>query len=246
MVLYFIGIGLSDEKDITLKGLEAVKKCDFVYLESYTSLLQVPIKNLEKLYNKEIILADRDLVENKAEQTILKNAKTNNVAFLVIGDPMCATTHIDLLLRAKKDNITIKIIHNSSIVSAIGAVGLEVYKFGKITSIPFENKNVTTPYNILLSNIEKGMHTLFLLDLNPKEKKFLSIKDAINYLIKQGVTEQTKAIACARIGSEDQKIAYGYINKLKNIPYGNPPYCIIIPAALHFMEEEAIDQWSIL
>lgn len=38
-MLYIVGLGLGDEKDITLKGLEAVQKCDKVYMEAYTSLL---------------------------------------------------------------------------------------------------------------------------------------------------------------------------------------------------------------
>jgi hypothetical protein len=38
-MLYLIGLGLGDEKDITLRGLEAVKKCEKVYMEAYTSLL---------------------------------------------------------------------------------------------------------------------------------------------------------------------------------------------------------------
>src|SRR3989338_6805949 len=86
MALNFIGIGLNDEKDISLKGLEIVKKADFAYLESYTSKLNVPIDYLEKLYGKKIIIANRALVESEAEKTILANAKDNEVAFLVVGD----------------------------------------------------------------------------------------------------------------------------------------------------------------
>ncbi|HHI04007.1 MAG TPA: diphthine synthase, partial [Candidatus Woesearchaeota archaeon] len=91
MVLYFIGIGLYDEKDVSLRGLEVIKKCDVVYLENYTSILSCNVKKLEKLYGKKIILSSRDLVEKKAEETILKDALSKNVAFLVIGDPMSAT-----------------------------------------------------------------------------------------------------------------------------------------------------------
>lgn len=40
-MLYLIGLGLSDETDITVKGLETVKKCSRVYLEAYTSILLV-------------------------------------------------------------------------------------------------------------------------------------------------------------------------------------------------------------
>ncbi|MBW2985486.1 diphthine synthase, partial [Candidatus Woesearchaeota archaeon] len=141
-MLYLIGIGLNNEKDISLNGLEAVKKADVVYLENYTSKLSCSVEDLEKLYGKKIILADRELVEQKAEQTILKDAKTKNVAFLVIGDVFGATTHVDMMLRAKKAGINVKIIHNSSILTAVGVVGFELYKYGKTTSIPFENKDV--------------------------------------------------------------------------------------------------------
>lgn len=238
-MLYFIGLGLNDEKDISLKGLEIVKKCDVVYLETYTSLLQCDISMLEKLYGKKIIYADRELVEKKADE-ILKKGK--DVAFLVIGDPMCATTHVDLMLRAKEKGIKVKVIHNASIINAIGETGLEVYKFGKITSIPFENSNVKAPYNVLLDNLEKGLHTLFLLDLRPDEKRFLSIKQAIEYLEKQGLTKDTKIVACARIGSDNPVIKYGRIDKIKKIDFGKPPYCLVIPAELHFMEEDALKQ----
>lgn len=38
-MLYLIGLGLGDPKDITVKGLEILKTCNYVYLESYTSIL---------------------------------------------------------------------------------------------------------------------------------------------------------------------------------------------------------------
>ena len=245
MTLYFIGLGLNDEKDISLKGLEAIKECKYIYLESYTSKLQCSIEDLEKLYNKKIILADRDLVEKQAEETILKHAKESNTAFLVIGDPFGATTHTDLYLRAKKDNIDVKVINNTSILNAIGITGLELYKFGKTTSIPFENENVKAPYNVLINNLDKGLHTLFLLDLKPDKNKFLTIKDAIIYLEKQGLTDKTKIIACAKIGSEQRIIKYGTPEQLKDIDFKQPPYCIIIPAKMHFVEEEFIEQYKV-
>ena len=244
MTLYFIGLGLSNEKDITLKGLETIKKCNVIYLESYTSILQCSVEDLEKQYNKKIIPANRDIVEKKAEQTILKDAKNKEVAFLVIGDPMCATTHTDLLLRAKKQGIQTKIINNASIISAIGITGLEVYKFGKITSIPFDNENIKAPYEVMQNNLKNNLHTLFLLDLNLEKKEFLKIKDAIEYLIKQGMPEDQLCLGCARIGSDNPTIKKGEAKNLKNIDFENPPYCLIIPAKLHFIEEEALEQWK--
>ena len=244
MTLYFIGIGLADEKDITVKGLEIVKKADFIYLESYTSILQIPVSKLEEYYNKKIILADRELVEKQAEKTILKNAENKEVVFLVIGDSMCATTHVDLLLRAKERGIKTNIIHNASIINAVGITGLEVYKFGKVTSIPFNNENVKAPFEVMQNNLKNNLHTLLLLDLNPKEKKFLTIKDAIDYLIKQGMSEDQLCIGCARIGSDNPAIKKAKAKNIKDIDFGNPPYCLIVPAKLHFMEEEALEQWE--
>ncbi|KAL6952417.1 diphthine methyl ester synthase [Sarracenia purpurea var. burkii] len=90
-MLYIIGLGLGDDKDITLRGLEAVKKCDKVYMESYTSLLSFGLSSdglstLEKLYGKPVTLADRETVEEKADN-ILSEAHESDVAFLVVGDP---------------------------------------------------------------------------------------------------------------------------------------------------------------
>src|SRR3989338_2358035 len=147
MPLYLIGLGLNNEKDITVNGLEAVKKCDLVYLENYTSVLNCSKEALEKFYGKKIILARRSLVEDD-DNELIENSKAKNVAFLVAGDPLAATTHIDLFLRARKEGITCNIIHNASILTAIGVTGLQLYKFGKTTSIPLENENIEAPYDV--------------------------------------------------------------------------------------------------
>lgn len=250
MPLYFIGLGLNNEKDITINGLEAVKKCDVVYLENYTSILNCKKEDLEKFYGKKIILARRNIVEAD-DNEIIENAKTKNVAFLVIGDPLVATTHVDLFLRAKKEGIRCNIIHNSSIVSAVGVTGLQVYKFGKITSIPLENENVEGPYDVLRDNLSLGLHTLFLLDLDPIEEKFLSINDAIRYLLKVELkrnekifSEKTLCVGCARIGSESQVIKAGTAKELLKINFGKQVHCLIVHGKLHFVEEEMLNLWK--
>lgn len=243
MVLYFIGLGLNDEKDITLKGLEAVKKCSNVYLESYTSKLDCSLDDLEKLYGKKVVVADRELVEKKAEETILKDAKEGDTAFLVIGDVFGATTHTDLMLRAKESGIKVEVVHNASVLTAVGVTGLELYKFGKVTSIPFGNENVKTPVEVMGLNKEKGLHTLFLLDLHPLEDKFMTIDEAIDYLMKNGVEDQM-AVGCAQLGNEKQIIKYGKLSELKEMKFDVYPQCLIIPGDLHFMEEDALELWK--
>lgn len=45
-MLYFVGLGLGDEADITVKGLNIIKNCDKIYLESYTSIISVELPKL--------------------------------------------------------------------------------------------------------------------------------------------------------------------------------------------------------
>ena len=251
MTLYMIGLGLGDKTDITVKGLEIVKGCDFIYLESYTSLLKCSKEELEKFYGKNIILADRKTVESEAENTILKNAKQNDVAFLVIGDVFGATTHTDLKLRAIKDQIKVVVISNASVMNAVGITGLELYKFGKTTSIPFDNKSVTAPYDVIKQNQSIGLHTLLLLDLKPKQDKFMTVNDAIEFLLTVGekkkenlFTEDSFCIGCARLGQDDYKIKAGKASELLKENFGKPLHCLIVPGELHFIEEESLALYS--
>jgi len=248
MTLNFIGIGLNDEKDISIKGLELVKKSDFVYLENYTAKLNCKISYLEQLYGKKPILADRKLVEIDAEKTILQQAKTKEVAFLIVGDVFSATTHMDLYLRAKKLGIKTRIVHNASVLTAIGVTGLQLYNFGKTVSIPSLNENIETPYDALNLNQKNNLHTLYLLDVKENSNDSLSVNDAIRYLLKVELkrgekvfTDNTLCIGCAKLGSLDQIIKVRKAKDLLKENFKNGMHCLIVPAKkLHFMEEEAL------
>ena len=248
MVLHFIGIGINNEKDISIKGLDLVKKADKVYLENYTAVLNCSLSDLEKFHGKKIELADRDFVEK--ENKMVEEAKTKEVAFLVVGDAFGATTHIDLFLRAKKEGVKTTVTHNASVLTAIGVTGLQLYKFGKTTSIPFEIES-EAPYDVLKNNQKNGLHTLFLLDLRPKENKFMSVKEAIDYLKKSETKcneklflDSTICVGCAKLGSSEQKIKYGTAEELSHFNFGFGMQCLIIPGKLHFMEEEALSLWK--
>ncbi len=252
MALYLIGIGLGDEKDITVKGLEIVQKCEKAYLENYTSLLQSSQEKLEKLYGRKIILADRILSEQQDER-IVNEAKTKNIAFLVVGDPFSATTHIQLFRLAKEKGIKVEVIHNASIFTAVGITGLQLYKFGRTASIPFvdEFPNVETPYNVFRENYCLGLHTLFLLDLKPEENKFMSVIQAVDILkgIEQKkkenfITKKLPVVGCARLGTDGQVIATGTIDSIQRVDFGRPPHCLIIPGKLHFSEQEMLNLWK--
>lgn len=250
-MLYLIGLGLGDEKDISLKGLDAIKTCARVYLENYTSFLGAKKQALEALYEKEVMLADREFVEG-AEQ-LLKEAQEGSVALLVIGDPLCATTHWDILERAREKGIKTQVIHNASIMSAIGSTGLQVYKFGKTTSIPFPKEKFApqTFYNIVKENKSIGAHTLVLLDLDPKENKFLSVNEGLELLRfiererKEKVVEPTDwCVGIARLGHSDQKIVAGTVLEVSDVDFGSPPHAIVLPGNLHFVEEDALKEFQ--
>ncbi|XP_067028489.1 diphthine methyl ester synthase-like isoform X4 [Acropora muricata] len=198
-MLYLVGLGLGDAKDITVKGLEIVKNADFVFLEAYTSILCVGQQVLEEFYGRQIKLADRETVEQNSD-LILENAKDKDVAFLVVGDPFGATTHTDLVLRAHQLNIPYQVIHNASIMNAVGCCGLQLYNFGETVSIVLwtDSWKPDSFYDKIASNRKQGLHTLCLLDIKVKEQsvenmmrgrkiyeppRYMSVNEAVRQLL---------------------------------------------------------------
>ena len=247
-MLCLIGLGL-DWKDLSLKALEALNKCDEVYLENYTSLSNYTVLQLEKLIGKKVKILGRK--ETEDDMSFLKEAHLKDVALLIHGDPLSATTHFEILTEAKKKNLETKIIHAPSIFTAIAETGLSLYRFGKVASIPIPEKNFSPEsfFDILKENLSIGAHTLFLLDLKPDLNKFLTIKDAIDILLKINLnrkenifTENTFVIGCARLGTTNSLIKSGKAKDISKINFGEPPYCLIVPAKLNHKEEEYLNQ----
>ncbi|CAG8596506.1 17284_t:CDS:2 [Dentiscutata erythropus] len=246
-MLYIIGLGLCDETDITVKGLEAIKSCERVYLEAYTSILMVPKEQLEKFYGKELIIADREMVESQSDE-ILLNANSLNIAFLVVGDPFGATTHTDLVIRARELNIPVTVIHNASIINAIGACGLQLYNFGQTISIPFftDTWKPDSFYDRIKENKDLGLHTLCLLGKKIYEPpRYMAINKAIQQLFEIEETRNQKvytteslAIGIARLGSStDQKIKVGTLNQLLSQDFGPPLHSLVIVGSrVHILE----------
>ena len=116
--IVFIGLGLYDENDISLKGLVEAKECDILFGEFYTAKLTgTNLGKIENLVGKRIKVLNREEMENG--DVIIEDAKQNKVGVLVAGDPMTATTHIALKLNAKREGIKTRVIHGASIVSAV-------------------------------------------------------------------------------------------------------------------------------
>jgi diphthine synthase len=128
--------------------------------------LGIDKERLEQFYGVPVILADRNMVESEAESIYLR-AKTEDIGFLVVGDALCATTHVDLMLRAKLLGIKVEVIHNTSVMGAVASCGLQLYQYGYTVSIPlFEGEwKPDSFYERIKYNKNGGMHTLCLLDI---------------------------------------------------------------------------------
>ncbi|HII17144.1 TPA: diphthine synthase [Candidatus Woesearchaeota archaeon] len=239
-MLYLIGLGLFDANDISLRGLTAVKSCSLLFLEGYTSKLSCPVTELEKLYGKKVTMCDRAMVEQQGEELIVLPAKHADIAFLVIGEVFSATTHSSLFLDAKKHKVNVQVIHNASVLTAVGVTGLELYKFGRVASIPFHHADVTSPVEVMKQNQRMGLHTLFLLDIEPSIERYMAAAEAASYLVGRGIPGDTKAVVCGALGSAAPRIRYLSLAEIKDLNVQVFPQCLIIPGRLHFMEEDML------
>jgi diphthine synthase len=246
-MLVFIGLGLHGE-GMSLAGLHEAQEADVVYAELYTSIVtNFNIEKLEQKIGKPINIVTRETVEQHPDE-ILESAKRSKVAFLVPGDPMVATTHVDLRLRAAKAGIQTKIVHAASIASAAaGLAGLQSYKFGRSATVPFPDNPSQTPYEVLAENMTRGLHTLLLLDIRAEEGKAMTANEAIGIMLKlegklkkKMFTSDALAVVVARAGSDDAMIKADKAAKLSKLDFGPPPHVLIVPGKLHFMEAEAL------
>lgn len=268
MVLTIVGLGLNDERDVTLRGLEAIREAHRVYLENYTAILNVDTNKLERFFEKPIVLADRDFVEKHAE-AMIDEAKTKNVVCLVVGDPLCATTHCELFLRAKRGGVVVKVVHNASIMSAVATCGLQLYRFGETVSIPFfdDGWKPTSFYEKIKRNRENNMHTLCLLDIKVKEQtvenmmkgnniyeppRFMTVPDAVRQLLEAEKMRNDDGIASAmafglaRIGADDQAVVSGTVGELAKAHLGAPLHSLVLCAPeLHEIEKEFAEMYRV-
>jgi len=231
-MLYLIGLGLNDEKDLSLKAVESLKKCGAVYAEFYTNVWNGNIKKLEREIGKKIIILEREKVESVF---LVKDAKEKNVALLVPGDPLSATTHTELIIEAKKNKVRHVIIHSSSIYTAVAECGLHLYKFGRTTTLvkPGKKFDPESPYVIIKENRKAGLHTLVLLDIG------MTIEEGLALLEKHNcINPENKIIGCSQLGSQKQQIKYG---PAKTLSSARIPATLIIPGKLNFKEEEFLE-----
>lgn len=249
--IVFIGLGLHDEFGMSLRGQAEARSCDFLFAELYTNTMPgLNLKNLATIAGREVTVLSRKNVEEDPEQLILSKARAGKVGFLVPGDPMVATTHVDLRLRAHKAGIKTRIVHAGSVASAIsGVTGLQSYKFGRTVTIPV-SLNDEFPESIYLgikNNMALGLHSLVLLEVDVEGKRHVSIPEALIQLLayserkhENAITERTLVVGAARLEAPDMVVKAGTVEELARWNFGDPPFVMVFPGQLHFVEAEAL------
>jgi len=253
--LSLIGMGIVNERSIPLLGLDRLKEANLIFAELFTSILEEgSLERLSQLAGKEIRLLDREDVE-ETEMVLGAFENADRICFLTAGDPLSATTHQEMRLDAEKRGVEVEIINAASIFTAApGISGLQQYKFGRTTALAFPEEGFfpTSPLDVIESNLERGLHSLVLLDIQAHRDRYMSAPEGAALLLrmveKKGgspIGPETMMVAVARAGHHDRKLVYSSLGKLSNMSLGPPPHCLIIPGKLHFLEEEVLDSFRV-
>lgn len=245
--LTFVGLGLGS-RGISIEGLAAVREADMAYVEYYTSPREPKlVAEVENASGRKVTVLDRFMVEDG--KRLLSEAKEKKVVLAVQGDPMMATTHMELRVRAIRAGISTRVVHGATIMSAAAsASGLHVYKLGRIMTYAREGANRGAEvYRTVHRNLLQGLHTLILLEYDVEKDVGVAPGEVFEGLIRAEadlkrnvVSKETFAVVVSRVGWDDELVRAGMLSHLQAQDFGSPPHCVIIPGKLHFTEAEAL------
>lgn len=251
-MLTFVGLGLYDERSITIEGREAIADADHVFAEFYTSRLSgASLDELEAYHDVEIEVRTREGVERDPEP-ILEAADESDAVFLTAGDTMISTTHVDLRLRAADRGIDSRIVHGTTAEAAAASLsGLQNYRFGKATTLPFSYAHggdgvPASVVETIADNRERGLHTLVYLDIkvgtgpsgpDPHHEEYMTADHAAARLAEE---LDVVGVVVARAGSQHPVVAADRLSALANRSFGDPLHLLVIPGDLHVVERAAL------
>jgi diphthine synthase len=243
-MLTFIGLGLYDERSITVEGRETLADVDRAFAEFYTShLVGATVEDLSAAHGVDIEVRDREGVEQHPEP-ILDAAEDEHVAFLTAGDTMISTTHVDLRLRAIERGIETRVVHGvTAQTAASGLTGLQNYRFGKAVTLPFPYAHGAdgVPESVVDSieaNRERGLHTVVYLDIKAERDEYMTADVAAEMLAADWA--DALGVAVARAGSPDPTVAADRLSALADRDFGDPLHLLVIPGELHHLESDAL------
>jgi diphthine synthase len=243
-MLTFVGLGLWDEDSITVDGQRALRAADEVFAEFYTSrLMGTDPESLATHHGVDIDVRDRAGTEQEPEP-ILDAAESGDAVFLTAGDTMISTTHVDLRLRAHDRGIETRVIHGTTASAAAASLtGLQNYRFGKATTLPFPYAHggdgvPNSVCDTLDANRERGLHTLVYLDIKQERGEYMT-GDVAADLLADGYEDVLGVVVC-RAGSPEPRVEAGLLSDLATREFGDPLHLLIVPGELHYIESDAL------
>jgi len=249
-MLTFVGLGLYDEQSITIEGREALQAASTVFAEFYTSrLVGTTASELASSHDIDLQVLDRATVERDPGE-ILDAAENDDAVFVTAGDTMVSTTHVDLRLRAEQRGIETRVVHGTTAQTAAGSLtGLQNYRFGKATTLPFEDAHggegvPDSVVETITDNRSRGLHTLVYLDIKIDDphwdgtEKFMTADHAAGHLATE--FPDTLGVAVARAGSPEPVVKADTLDALAADGFGDPLHLLVVPGDLHEMERDAL------
>jgi diphthine synthase len=255
-LLRFIGLGLGDERDLSLRARDLIRSSSHVFAEEYTSRLAPG--SLDRLARDLSVRVDMlpraSLEEGSPVWSAL--ASGGDVALLVVGDPFVATTHVALRVECERRGHSWTYLPGATVLTAVPSLlGLMHYRFGRTVSLPFPAPGFApvSPLEGIERNRDSGLHTLVLLDLDPTAARYLAPDVAMGILTDRDDPDRPRfptsleLAVVARVGSETARAWWGPREALARVDFGPPLHALVVPApTLHFEEEEAIERWRVV
>ncbi len=255
--LWLIGIGPGDLDHMTERAKRVARGCSKRFLEGYTAVLPPTEEELLESVVGSWERLMRDGVEKPGE--LLDLARSGPVALLVVGDPMLATTHIDLEERCVEEGVDFPIIPGLTATAlAVSLSGLQSYRFGRQVTIPFSVGEYlpTSPLQMIRDNRDSGLHTLVLLDLDPtgmgvEEPRPMAPDEAVAMLERMSersedsmdneAIREWSGMLLSDLGTEEERVVSGSLDELARIETGHV-HAFILPAGFSGMEEAAFER----
>ncbi len=238
----FISAGFNPPQSLTKEEMSFLRVSDTIIVDTYTSP-----NYLRSFEGRELTFASRERMEDFEWILRLKG----NVSIVIPGDSFSATTHFSIYQQAVKEGVEIKVFHNASIFPvAATRLGLHLYKVGPAVSLPrFKGRfRPVSPYDKILENFRRGLHTIVLLDTEPP----MRLSDALDELQwmeaerNEGLfRDETSVGVLSGLGMPNEKIAFGNMSTLKKWNEGDVPFTIVVPGELHFQEKEALELFRV-
>ena len=265
--LWLIGIGPGDLGHMTERARSVARGCKKRYLEGYTAVLPTEQEAILESVVGPWERMMRPSVESP--EALLDESRNDSVALLVVGDPMQATTHIDLEARCMEEGIGFEVIPGMSATSlAVSLSGLQSYKFGRQVTLPYPYGDylATSPLEMILRNLEGGLHTLVLLDLDPTgmgldlptpmspsqaistlgemEEKWLEERDGLDSTgVKKSAlaVNEWEGVLLSDVGTKGQRVFSGSLKEISKVQ-GGRVHSLIIPSEMSDNEREAFSR----